>query len=62
MEQEGLKNFYPKGVKDELGYYASHFNCVELNATFTNVIGKKQYTAWREGVPDDFLFFPKLMQ
>ena len=29
-----LKGFYPKGVKDELAYYSTHFNCIELNATF----------------------------
>jgi uncharacterized protein YecE (DUF72 family) len=57
-----LKNFYPKGVKDELGYYASHFNCVELNATFYKRYWEKQYTAWHDGVPDGFLFFPKLPQ
>lgn len=57
-----LKNFYPKGVKDELGYYSSQFNCVELNATFYKRYWEKQYTAWREGVPDGFKFFPKLPQ
>lgn len=57
-----LKNFYPKGIKDELGYYASQFNCVELNATFYKRYWEKQYTAWREGVPEGFLFFPKLPQ
>ena len=57
-----LKNFYPKGTKDELGYYASQFNCVELNATFYKRYWEKQYTAWREGVPDDFRYFPKFNQ
>ncbi len=57
-----LKGFYPKGVKDELAYYASHFNCVELNATFYKRYWEKQYTAWREGVPDNFRYFPKFTQ
>lgn len=57
-----LKGFYPKGIKDELAYYASHFNCIELNATFYKRYWEKQYTAWREGVPDGFKFFPKLPQ
>jgi uncharacterized protein YecE (DUF72 family) len=57
-----LKGFYPKGVKDELGYYASQFNCIELNATFYKRYWEKQYTAWREGVPDGFLYFPKFNQ
>jgi len=60
--KKDLKNFYPKGIKDELGYYASHFNCVELNATFYKRYWEKQYTAWRDGVPEGFLFFPKLPQ
>ena len=29
-----LKGFYPKGTKDELTYYATQFNSIELNATF----------------------------
>lgn len=57
-----LKGFYPKGIKDELVYYASQFNCVELNATFYKRYWEKQYTAWREGVPDDFRYFPKFNQ
>ncbi|HYH57327.1 MAG TPA: DUF72 domain-containing protein, partial [Anseongella sp.] len=32
--RQDLKGFYPKGVKDELAYYASQFNSIELNATF----------------------------
>jgi hypothetical protein len=31
-----LKNFYPRGTKDELVYYSTQFNCIELNATFTD--------------------------
>ncbi len=27
-----LKGFYPKGTKDELVYYSSQFNSIELNA------------------------------
>ena len=57
-----LKGFYPKGTKDELAYYASQFNCVELNATFYKRYWEKQYTAWREGVPENFRYFPKFNQ
>jgi hypothetical protein len=32
-----LKGFYPRGTKDELTYYATQFNCIELNATFYNL-------------------------
>jgi len=57
-----LKGFYPKGTKDELAYYSSQFNCVELNATFYKRYWEKQYTAWRDGVPADFRYFPKFTQ
>jgi uncharacterized protein YecE (DUF72 family) len=57
-----LKNFYPKGVKDELGYYSTQFNCVELNATFYRLFPPSTFEKWYATVPDDFKFFPKLEQ
>src|SRR5437016_8764219 len=57
-----LKNFYPKGTKDELPYYATQFNCIELNATFYRMFPASTYEKWRETVPDGFKFFPKLTQ
>lgn len=57
-----LKNFYPKGTKDELGYYSTQFNCIELNATFYRLFPATQFTKWRENTPDGFKFFPKLGQ
>lgn len=59
-----LKGFYPKGVKakDELRYYSTQFNCIELNATFYKRYWESTYTNWREGVEDDFKFFPKFNQ
>ncbi|CAD5257355.1 MULTISPECIES: DUF72 domain-containing protein [unclassified Imperialibacter] len=55
-----LKNFYPKGTKDELSYYSTQFNSIELNATFYNSPKKDQVLKWKEKTPDDFKFFPKL--
>ncbi|MBC7900979.1 MAG: DUF72 domain-containing protein [Saprospiraceae bacterium] len=57
-----LKNFYPKGTKDELGYYSSQFNCIELNATFYRLFPAAQFEKWKETTPDGFKFFPKLGQ
>ncbi|MEJ7847381.1 MAG: DUF72 domain-containing protein [Pyrinomonadaceae bacterium] len=57
-----LKNFYPKGTKDELGYYSTQFNCIELNATFYRLFPAAQFEKWKEAVPADFKFFPKLEQ
>ena len=57
-----LKGFYPKGVKDELQYYSSQFNAVELNATFYRIFPAEQFTNWHEKTPKGFKFFPKLNQ
>jgi Uncharacterized conserved protein len=57
-----LKGFYPKGTKDELAYYSSQFNCIELNATFYRMFPAQQFEKWRANTPDGFKFFPKLTQ
>lgn len=57
-----LKNFYPKGTKDELAYYTSQFNCIELNATFYRLFPASQFAKWHETTPKDFKFFPKIGQ
>lgn len=57
-----LKNFYPKGTKDELGYYTTQFNCIELNATFYRLFPATQFAKWHETTPKDFKFFPKIGQ
>ncbi len=58
--RQDLKNFYPRGVKDELTYYSSQFNSIELNATFYNLPAKEQVVKWRDKTPADFKFFPKI--
>lgn len=55
-----LKGFYPRGTKDELLYYSSQFNSIELNASFYGTPSIPQITAWRDKTPDDFKFFPKI--
>lgn len=57
-----LKGFYPRGTKDELAYYSTQFNSIELNATFYRPYGPDQYEAWAEKTPSEFKFFPKLNQ
>lgn len=57
-----LKNFYPKGTKDELAYYSTQFNSIELNATFYQPYGREQFIKWREKTPEGFKFFPKIPQ
>lgn len=55
-----LKGFYPKGTKDELTYYATQFNSIELNATFYGMPDWKQVSVWKDKTPEQFRFFPKL--
>ncbi|MEJ2113759.1 MAG: DUF72 domain-containing protein [Flavobacteriaceae bacterium] len=57
-----LKGFYPKGTKDELTYYSSQFNSIELNATFYRFFSAEQFANWKEKTPEGFKFFPKINQ
>jgi uncharacterized protein YecE (DUF72 family) len=60
--RQDLKGFYPRGTKDELQYYSSQFNSIELNATFYRMFPAEQFEKWRDKTPDDFKFFPKISQ
>lgn len=60
--RQDLKNFYPRGTKDELVYYSSQFNCIELNATFYRIFPAEQYEKWYDKTPEGFKFFPKMTQ
>lgn len=55
-----LKGFYPKGTKDELSYYSTQFNSIELNATFYSLPSAEQVLTWKDKTPADFKFFPKI--
>ncbi|MEO1022379.1 MAG: DUF72 domain-containing protein [Bacteroidota bacterium] len=57
-----LKGFYPRGTKDELSYYSTQFNSIELNATFYNLYGEEQIKTWCDKTPETFRFFPKVNQ
>ncbi|MGO1596947.1 MAG: DUF72 domain-containing protein [Sphingobacterium sp.] len=60
--RKDLKGFYPRGTKDELAYYSSQFNSIELNATFYNSPSKTQVETWKNKTPEGFKFFPKIPQ
>jgi uncharacterized protein YecE (DUF72 family) len=60
--KKDLRNFYPRGVKDELAYYSTQFNSVELNATFYRLFPPATFDNWYETAPETFRFFPKLEQ
>ena len=57
-----LKGFYPRGTKDELEYYGTRFNAIELNATFYKIFSPEQINEWHDKVPEQFKFFPKVNQ
>jgi uncharacterized protein YecE (DUF72 family) len=50
--------FYPDEVKkkDALSYYATRFDCTELNAPFYRTPTQKAVGNWIDTVPDDFRF------
>jgi uncharacterized protein YecE (DUF72 family) len=58
--KKDLKGFYPRGTKDELVYYSSQFNSIELNATFYKAPSISQVQTWRDKVPEGFKFYPKI--
>ena len=55
-----LKGFYPRGTKDELQYYATQFNSIELNTTHYRIPDAGTVRRWREAVGLGFKFCPKL--
>lgn len=60
--RKDLKDFYPRGTKDELTYYSSQFNSIELNATYYKLYPEEQFQKWYDKTPDDFKFYPKIPQ
>ncbi len=58
--KQDLKNFYPRGTKDELSYYSTQFNSIELNATFYRIFPAETYQKWYDKTPSGFKFFPKM--
>jgi len=54
--------FYPKGFgqKRWLGYYAEHFDTVELNATTYRLPKEHQVRTWCDTVPPQFVYTVKL--
>lgn len=60
--KQDLKNFYPPKTKDELSYYSTQFNSIELNATYYRSPSKENVENWANKTPKDFKFFPKIPQ
>jgi uncharacterized protein YecE (DUF72 family) len=55
------KYWYPKGVPSgaRLGYYAEHFDTVEVDSTYYRLPGLEMVQRWAERTPDDFVMHVK---
>lgn len=55
---------YPKGKdsRDFLSFYAKQFNTVELSSSFHHIPPHDQVRRWKNKVPPDFRFSPKIHQ
>jgi uncharacterized protein YecE (DUF72 family) len=54
--------FYPAGLQpaEFLGFYAQHFDTVELNSTGYRLPSEDQFRRWADAAPDGFKFAVKL--
>jgi uncharacterized protein YecE (DUF72 family) len=59
-----VEKWYPKKMRaaDRLGWYAQHFEMVEVNSTFYSVPDTRMVERWSAGTPDQFTFDVKLHQ
>ena len=54
--------FYPEGMKvaDQLHFYSSRLNTMELNVTFYRQVKEATFRRWYDVVPEEFLFSVKM--
>src|SRR2546428_6631351 len=59
-----VEHWYPKRMRphERLGWYAQHFEIVEVNSTFYSVPGPRMVERWCGSTPDAFTFDVKLHQ
>jgi uncharacterized protein YecE (DUF72 family) len=55
------KHWYPKGLPagERLGYYAQHFDTVEVDSTYYRLPGEEMVARWAERTPDEFVMHVK---
>jgi len=56
-----MGTFYPKGLRPNgfIGYYTRLFHTVEINNSFYRLPTPETFAAWRDAVPEDFIFSVK---
>jgi len=59
-----VQRWYPKDLpaNERLGWYAQHFDLVEVNSTFYSVPDARMVERWCAATPEDFTFDVKLHQ
>src|SRR6266498_464892 len=59
-----VRHWYPKKLRayERLGWYAQHFEMVEVNSTFYSVPDLRMVERWCAATPDGFIFDLKLHQ
>jgi uncharacterized protein YecE (DUF72 family) len=59
-----VQRWYPTGMRpqERLGWYAQHFELVEVNSTFYSVPDSRMVERWCAATPDEFIFDVKLHQ
>jgi uncharacterized protein YecE (DUF72 family) len=59
-----VRHWYPKTLRayERLGWYAQHFEMVEVNSTFYSVPDLRMVERWCAATPDGFIFDVKLHQ
>src|SRR5712691_12797600 len=59
-----VRHWYPKNLRayERLGWYAQHFEMVEVNSTFYSVPDLRMVERWCAATPDGFTFDVKLHQ
>ena len=55
------KHWYPKGLPagERLGYYAQHFDTVEVDSTYYRLPGEEMVRRWAERTPEGFVMHVK---
>ncbi len=55
------KHWYPKGLPagERLGYYAQHFDTVEVDSTYYRLPAEEMVARWADRTPDDFVMHVK---
>jgi len=53
-------SFYPPDAPDDLAFYASQFDAVEIDSTWYRIPSVAAVEGWRRRTPEGFVFCPKL--